>query len=132
LWELGNHDGLGLVSLVGQPFQQGLPNLLGYKGHERVQQAQGAFQNVGQCGHWRRGCAGAHPNLRHLYIPITVVVPDEVVQLLLRLTQFEGFQGMVDLFDGLVQAADDPSVFPVLRGRQVEPAVEAIFTLNAG
>ena len=108
---------------MGQLRAQVLPDLFRYERHEGVQQAQSAFQHVSQGGQRRGAFPRAYPELGHLDVPIAVIVPEEIVELLLGVANFEMQQRLVDFGSHLVQAADDPAVFAVLYFRQIMPAI---------
>ena len=127
---VGNHDRRLNLAFGGQAGGQVQPDFLGDEGHEGVQQTQGPLQYMGQHRPGRRTFAGTHAHLGHLDVPVTEVVPDEIVELLLRLTQFEGRQGAVHVSGNPVQQADNPAVFPVFQVWQVPPARQVVLTLQ--
>ena len=120
----GDHDGprwFDRLTMTGDMFLgelglEGLPDFLGDEGHEWVEQAEDAFQNVGQGGQRRRFAGITETDLGHLYVPVAVVVPDELVEPLLSVAKLETFQRAVDLSGDAVEAADNPAVLAVLRG----------------
>ena len=97
-----------------------------------MQHPQGSLQDVGQGGKRRRQRTGAQPDLGHLDVPVAKIVPDEFVELLLGVPQFEVLQRGVDFCDEPIQAAQNPAVFPVLRRGQFVPAGQSGLPIKTG
>ncbi len=71
------------------------PQLFGYEGQEGMHQPQGALQDMSQDRQRRWSGAGAKPDFGHLNVPVAEVIPEEVVELLLSLSQLKALQGLV-------------------------------------
>ena len=92
--------------------RQGLPNLFGDKGHERMQELQGIAHNPNQ--DLAGALGGVIPRLQtglcQFNIPIAELIPDKIIKLLNRDSQFKLFQIFRDLFGDTVKGADNPLV----------------------
>ena len=80
---------------VGDERPQALPEFLRHEGHVRMQKPQAGIEDVDEDGP-RVGVAGRGPSallvatqahLRHLDVPVAVLVPEEVVDALAGLVQ---------------------------------------------
>ena len=103
---LGGHDEIASVG-------QRLENLLGDEGHEGMQQLQKVRQHVAQhiLGH-QLGCLvlAVQTGLRQLNIPVTVGVPDKVIDLGRGHADLVAVQILRDFLHQGVQLGEDPLV----------------------
>ena len=113
------------IALFGQLRPERLPNLLSNERHKGMQQAQDTLQDMGQRRQGRGFAAVANPDLRHLDVPVAVVVPDELVETLLRVAKLEVLQCAVDIGSHPVESADYPAILPVLRS-DVAPSFDKL------
>ena len=81
-----NHDRFDVGAFLRKFGAQILPDLFGNEGHKGMQQPQRAFENVGQGRKRRRAIGRPEPELGHFDVPIAVIVPEEVIELLLSVT----------------------------------------------
>ena len=90
---------------------QTLPDLLGHKRHDRMEQAaepveQGRQHALGD----RAGGRVAQAALDELEVPVTKVAPREIAQLAGGLGELELLQGRRHFADRAIEAVDDPAI----------------------
>src|SRR5581483_4006282 len=88
-------------------------DLLRDERHVRVQQAQGAVENLNQRAQRRRsrgGASVAQLNLGDLQVPVAVFAPEEVVDLAACLPELILLDQVGDLRDQAAQTRGDPAV----------------------
>ena len=107
----GEHQAVGVFG-VGQR-GDGLPQLFGDKGHNRVQQAQNHFEHAHEGaagGALRGGAAGLQLYFGQLDIPVAKIVPHKFIQRLRGQIEAVGIESFGGGRFGLLQAADNPLV----------------------
>ena len=101
---------------------QRLPDLLGDEGHEGVQQFQNTQQHIAQhvfgC-QLRPGVFAVEAGLGQLDIPVTIGVPNEIINLGGRHAQLKGIHILRNFADQRVQLAENPFVFQLQLFRQL-------------
>jgi len=106
----GQHDGT-----FGRFFRmQKVPDFLSHKWRIRLEQQQDVVENVsgniaGKFFVSRIGVA-VKPSLNQFDIPVTVIVPDEIIENLGRGVESESLQLFVHVTDCVVQAGENPTI----------------------
>ena len=77
-----------------------------------MEEAKSAVKDLSQNGGWGGGVGQVtEANLGYFDIPVAELVPDEVVDVLLGVSEAEAVESTGDILDGALEAAQDPAVF---------------------
>src|SRR2546430_100681 len=105
-WIGRDHDAL---SFMGKR----LPDFLGDEWHERMQESQQRFEALDQ-GRARQGSLACglvgESRLHKLYVPVTVLMPDELIERVRSFVESVGPQRSIHFANAAMQPAEDPPV----------------------